>query len=116
MIIPYFVPNFDYPYQIEIENRKKSRTTEEHPENMMSKRFRNSIKKAKPYYLRKTSADIPEDQKKYYTSCSSVEINFITMILMHPAKCLDYLYNDLLLRPNVSDFISRFLHNPKLDT
>jgi hypothetical protein len=118
MIIPYHVRNFQYPYQDDMfHNGRNQRIneTEEHQANKLSKRFRNSIKDAKPYYLRKKNSDIPVDQKKYYANCSSVDINFLTMILMHPAKCVDYLYNDLLLRPNVSDFISRFLHNSKLD-
>jgi hypothetical protein len=110
------VRNFQYPYDNILQNnRNQAIEKEEHHANKLSKLFRNSIKDAKPYYLRKKNSDIPVDQKKYYANCSSVDINFLTMILMHPAKCLDYLYNDLLLRPNVSEFISRFLHNSKLD-
>jgi hypothetical protein len=98
MVLPYHDRHFEYPTDVETPAS-----------------FRHRIENAKPYLLRKHNINIAPEQNNCYADCSSVDINFMTMILMHPAKCLDYLYNDLLLRPNCDKFSSRFLHNKNLD-
>ena len=98
MIIPYFDRNFDYSIL---------------SVGMPSKSFRALVINAKPYLLDNKSLSIPEETKKHYAKCNNNDINFLTMIDMHPEKALDYSYNDLL--NDDTYFIKRFLFNKKCD-
>ena len=92
MIIPYHVKDFEYS----------------------NSEVRECINDAKPFLLKNKSIDISPELKTYYANCLPNEINFITMIDMHPSKCLDYSFNDLL-QNQCSPFIDRYLNNKGLD-
>ena len=98
MIIPYHVSNFKFP--------------ESELLNAIS--LRKCIDTAKPLLLKNKSIDISPDCKKFYASCEPHAVNFLTMIDLHPAKCLEYSFNDML-KGCLTQFINRYLHNPNLD-
>ena len=96
MIIPYHVDGFLFPDSSDANS------------------LRRSILNAKPLLLGKKSVEVPLEFQKYYATCSPCDIHFITMIDMHPSKCLDYSYNELLLA-GTTQFIARYLNNKNLD-
>ena len=97
MIIPYHVRNFDYDSLY---------TT------ISSNSFRTLITNCLPFLLNKAS-----EYGNKYAKCDKHEISFLTMIDMHPAKALDFRFNDLLLaHRNTISFINRYLFNSKLDS
>jgi len=97
MIIPYYYRHFDYTgITVGMNN------------------FRTLIEDSKPYLLNKA---VPFTHANEYAKCEKHEINFITMINMHPAKALDFRFNDLLLElRETKSFIDRYLFNLNLDS
>ena len=98
MIIPYHVAKFKFPSK----------------DDSNASSLRKSIEAAKPYMLKNKSIDISSEFKHYYANCQTNAINFITMIEMHPSKCQDYSFNDLL-KSGCPQFIARYLNNSSLD-
>ena len=96
MIIPYHVNKFRFPAITDAAS------------------LRECINDAKPLLLKNKSIDIAPEFKAYYANCQPSAINFITMIDMHPSKCLDYSFNELL-QNKCSSFIDRYLYNKGLD-
>lgn len=98
MIIPYHVQGFDFP-DSSILNASS---------------LRKCIDGAKPLLLKDKDIHIAPELKRYYADCQPSAINFLTMIDMHPSKCLDYSFNDLLQNNSLS-FIERYLFDKELD-
>ena len=96
MIIPYHVKNFKFPAKTDAASLRKC------------------INDAKPLLLKNKSIDIAREFIAYYAKCQPSAISFITMIDMHPSKCLDYSFNELIKGGNIQ-FIDRYLHNSRLD-
>ena len=86
MIIPFHCFDFQYP-------NVRNTSTE----------IRNMMDNAKPFLLQ--SKCIVGDSSNLYADCSENEINFITMIELHPERCLDFMFNELI-HSRKNNFIS----------